>query len=150
MKVEEKQPQPDSTDPVVNFALPATRLQQADRVRNTLELLSSALSKARLRRRFRRHTNETVRRLAKQYPMYKLYQVRPLALFQTTYAGSVGFIMSYLEYDGVTMSVFYDRPGHKHTDPQLRTGIDPEWITEITLDEFEEIVRKDNPTVVLA
>lgn len=136
-------------DPVHNIALPATRLQQAERVRNTLRLMSSALSKAKLRRAFRRHQNDTIRELAKTYPMYKLYQVRPLALSNVTYAGSVGFIMSYTEYGGVSMAVFYDRPGHPSSDPRNRALIDPTWLEELTLDQFEEIVKKDNPTIVL-
>ena len=151
MEVEDKTPQePDPNDPVFNMTLPATRLQQAERVRNTLKLMSSRLSKAKLRRVFRKHPDKTIKELARAYPMYKLYQVRPLALFDVTYAGCVGFIMSYTEYGGVSMAVFYDRPGHRYTNPGVRTLVDPDWIEEITLDEFEAVVKKDNPTLVLS
>lgn len=136
-------------DPVHNIALPATRLQQAERVRNTLRLVSSTLSKAKLRRAFRRHQNDTIRELAKTYPMSKLYQVRPLAMANVTYPGSVGFVMSYTEYGGVSLAVFYDRPGHAYSDPRNRALIDPTWLEAITLETFEEIVKKDNPTIVL-
>jgi hypothetical protein len=151
MEVEDKTPEePDPNDPVFNMALPASRLQQAERVRNTLRLVSSAVSKAKLRRKFRKYPDKTIRELARAYPMSGLYQVRPLALFDVTYAGSVCFIMSYTEYGGVSLSVFYDRPGHRYTDPGVRSLVDPDWIEPITLDEFEAIVKKDNPTVVLS
>ena len=110
-------------------------------------LLQSAKSKARLRRLFRRHSDKFVKQLARDYSMHGLYQVRPLALFDVTYAGSVGVIMSYIP-GGVTFSVFYDRPGHKYTDPQLRTPIDPIWLEAITLEQFDAIAVKDNRLVV--
>lgn len=149
MEITGKMPDEATTDPVYNLHLPATRLQQAERVRNTQSLVSSDISKAKFRRAFRHHQSNVVKKLAKNYPMHKIYQVRPLALAQVTYAGSVGFLMSYTEYGGVSMAVFYDRPGHAYSDPHNRALIDPEWLEAITLDQFEEIVEKDNPTIVL-
>ena len=152
MEVEDQTPERDPNDPVYNIGLPATRLQQAERVRIAMKLLQSELSKARLRRAFRRHTDKVVRQLAKDYPMDRLYQVRPLAPQDITYGGAVCVIASYVggNVGGMTLIVMYDRPGHKYSDPSIRTLIDPQWIEEISLDEFEEVVKKDNPTVVLA
>jgi hypothetical protein len=150
MKVEDKTPQHDPQDPVYNMSLLATRLQQAERVRNAVKLLQSRLSKARLRRIFRRHPDKTIKQLSKDYPMYKLYQVRALALYDKTYAGCIGVIGSYLDNGGVTFVVMYDRPGHAYSDPNGRHAMDPEWLEEITLRDFEAVVKKDNPTVVLS
>jgi hypothetical protein len=150
MEVEDKTPQHDPQDPVYNMSLPATRLQQAERVRNAIKLLASKLSKARLKRTFKQHPNKAIRQLAKDYPMHKLYQVRSLALFDKTYAGCVGILASYLENGGVTFIVMYDRPGHPYSDPTVRHALDPQCIDPITLDDFDEIVKKDNPTLVLA
>lgn len=149
---EAQAPEHDPDDPVFNLALPATRLQQAERVRIAYKTLSSQLSKARLRRAFRKHSDKTIRQLAKDYPMDKLYQVRPLAPQDKTYAGCVGILASYLggNVGGVTFIVMYDRPGHRYSDPSVRAAIDPQWIEPITLDEFEAIVKKDNPTIVLS
>lgn len=150
MDVEDRAKAADSQDPVYNMALPASRLQQAARVRNTLQVMQSAVSKAKLRRTFRRYPNKIVRQLAKDYPMYELYQIRALALHDKTYAGSIGIIASYLENGGVTFMVLYDRPGHLYSDARNRHMLDPKWIEKMTLEEFEKVVEKDNPTVVLA
>jgi hypothetical protein len=138
----------DASDPVTNFNLPATREQQAERVRVTLRKLNKPQSRAILKRQLK-HQGE-ISRLARRYPMHKIYQVRPLALHEVTYAGSIGFIMSYLENGNMTFSVFYDRPGHRYTPVSARAEIEPEWIKELPLEEFEELVAKDNPTVLLS
>jgi hypothetical protein len=138
----------DASDPVTNFNLPATREQQAERVRVTLRKLNKPQSRAILKRQLK-HQGE-ISRLARLYPMHKIYQVRELALHEVTYAGSVGFIMSYLENGNMTFSVFYDRPGHRYTPVSARAEIEPEWIKELSIEEFEEIVAKDNPAVLLA
>lgn len=138
----------DVSDPVSNLNLPATREQQAERVRRTLMRLNTRLSRAKLKRHLK-HQGE-ISRMARLYPMHKLYQVRELALHEITYGGSVGFIMSYLENGNMTFSVFYDRPGHRYTPVSARAEIEPEWIREISLEEFEELVKKDNPSVLLA
>jgi len=137
-------------DPVSNWALSATRLQQAERVRHVAKKLSSRLSKAKLKRAFKQHPNKVLAQLAKAYPMHQLYQVRALALLDKTYPGSIGIIASYQETGGVTMIVLYDRPGHKYTSAQQRHTLDPKWLEAITLEDFEKVVEKDNPTVVLS
>jgi hypothetical protein len=138
----------EKTDPVTNLNLPATREQQAERVRATLRRLNTPKAKAVLKQ-YLKHRGE-ISRLARLYPMHKLYMVHPLALHEVTYAGAVGFIMSYLENGHMTFSVFYDRPGHRYTPIAARAEIEPEWIKELPLEEFEELVKKDNPTVLLA
>jgi hypothetical protein len=138
----------EAKDPVKNFALPATRLQQAQRVRDTLARLNTPQARATLKR-YLKNQGE-LGHIIRLYPMHKLYQVRALALHDVTYAGSVGFIMSYVVDCTVTFSVFYDRPGHVYTPVSVRANIAPEWLEAITPEEFEELVKKDNPTVVLA
>ena len=138
----------DITDAVTNFAMPATREQQAERVRVTLRKLNKPESRAIMKRHLK-HQGE-ISRLARLYPMHKIYQVRELALHDVTYAGSVGFIMSYLENGNMTFSIFYDRPGHPYTPVSVRAEIEPEWLRELSIEEFEEIVKKDNPRILLA
>jgi len=135
-------------DPVYDFTLPATRLQQAERVRNTLKRLNTPQARAALKRHLKNRGD--LGRIIRLYPMHKLYQVRALALHDVTYACSVGFIMSYLPGGDVTFSVFYDRPGHQYTNVSYRAPIEPTWLEVVTPEEFEEMVKKDNPTVVLA
>jgi hypothetical protein len=132
------------------MSLPATRLQQAERVRNTVRLLQAPLSRARLKRTFKQHPDKVIARLSRAYPMHQLYQVRPLALYDKTYAGCVGVIASYLPSGGVSFMVLYDRPGHAYTNAQERHVLDPQWIDAVTLVDFEEIVKKDNPAVLVA
>lgn len=138
----------EAKDPVKNFALSATRLQQAQRVRDALARLNTPQARATLKR-YLKNQGE-LGHIIRLYPMHKLYQVRSLALHDVTYAGSVGFIMSYVVDCTVTFSVFYDRPGHVYTPVSVRANIAPEWLEVITPEEFEETVKKDNPTVVLA
>lgn len=135
-------------DPVTNFKLPATRLQQAERVRLTYAKLNTPENRAVLKRTFKHQ--DDVSPLARLYPMHRIYQVRSLALENVTYAGSVGFITSYMANGHVTLTVYYDRPGHAYTPVDLRSEIDPAWLTPISLQEFDETVKKDNPTICLA
>lgn len=139
----------EKEDPITNLTLPADRAQQAERVRQTLKKLNTRQARAALKRHLK-HQGE-ISRLARLYPMHKLYQVKLLALHEVTYAGAVGFIMSYLENGNVTFSVFYDRPGHRYTPVSARAEIEPEWIRELSIEEFEDVIyRRDNPTVLLA
>lgn len=138
----------EKEDAVTNLNLPASRLQQAQRVRNAYRKLNEFRNRAVLKRTMK-HQGE-VSHMARLYPMHKIYQVSALALENLTYAGSVGFIMSYLENGNVTFSIFYDRPGHLCTAVSARAEIRPEWIKPISLEEFEALVKRDNPTVVLA
>lgn len=137
----------EKEDPTTNLNLPADRLQQAQRVRNAYRKLNKFENRAVLKRTLK-HQGE-ISRMSRLYPMHKIYQVHPLALEDLTYAGSVGFIMSYLENGNVTFSVFYDRPGHPYTPVSARAEISPEWIKSISLGDFEELVKKDNPTICL-
>ena len=139
----------EKEDPITNLNLPATREQQAQRVRNTLRKLNTPQARAALKRTLK-HQGE-ISRTARLYSMHKLYQVKVFALHEVTYAGAVGFIMSYLENGNVTFSVFYDRPGHRYTPVSARAEIEPEWIKELSLQDFElGVFKRDNPLVLLA
>ncbi len=138
----------EKEDPITNLNLSATREQQAQRVRNAFHKLNKFENRAVLKRTLK-HQGD-ISRTARLCPMYRIYQVHPLALEDLTYAGSIGFIMSYLENGNVTFSVFYDRPGHPYTPVGARAEIPPEWIKPISIEDFEELVKQDNPAIVFS
>jgi hypothetical protein len=138
----------EKDDPTTNMSLPATREQQAVRVRAAYKKLNTVKARAVLKQHLK--GRDKIAQIRRLFPMHKMYQVRALALHDLTYAGAVGFIMSYLENSNVTFSVFYDRPGHTYTPVSARAELEPEWLEVVTPEEFDALVKKDNPIVLLS